>query len=85
MMRGKSQRSIEIVNAAYGILEEIEPASVRVNELGYRVLSGTIPTPLPETEMTRAQVAQLLRDLMDGGRLGRKQRQRAHQLLELLT
>ncbi len=59
--------------------------AVRVNELGYRVLSGTIPTPLPETEMTRAQAAQLLRDLIDGGRLGWKQRQRAHQLLELLT
>ncbi len=29
MMRGKSQRSIEIINAAYEILEEIEPASVR--------------------------------------------------------
>ena len=59
--------------------------AVRVNELGYRVLSGTISTPLPETQMTRAQVAQLLRDLIDGGRLGWKQRQRAHQLLELLT
>lgn len=59
--------------------------AVRVNDLGYRVLSGTIPESLPEPKLDRAQALLVLRDLIDSSRLGWKRRQRAHQLLELLT
>ncbi len=64
MGRGKSQRSLDLIDAAYAILEEIQPASVRA--VCYRLfVAGKI------TAMTKNQTSRVSKQLVYAREAGR--------------
>ncbi len=61
--RGKSRRSINLIAAAYHILSEIQPASVRA--VCYQLFTRKLITSMAKTETNK--VSRLLRDAREDG------------------